>query len=358
MWSPFLTPREKLRPLRRLILLSLNHALLFLLVVLLLPPMHADWISYFSVGFGIAMIAAGALVSRREPPIWHSASQQGALVIALGLFTAVAGPHPVLVVAIVCALLLVTGTALGERWGEALRFLAEVVALVAVLMAFEFVCGPGQVGRVIGVITGLILIGCACLARRVGPSRPAIDWHAVYLAALACGLVDHVVINFLNRSASSPGHPGSVLTISYAVLRVPELPYLAKGFVLAALVLWLAQLGSFERPWWNPFVVIVITLALSRWWQTRGADLIPGWELILVQVVAAIGAVAVLFFWLEGTLPPVWRLVVASTLSVATFLYGILTRDWAIAALGQAFSFASLYEFCGQLAQGPPPSWF
>ena len=49
---------------------------------------------------------------------------------------------------------------------------------------------------------------------------------------------------------------------------------------------------------------------------------------------------------------------VASALSVATFLFGIWTRDWAVTALGQAFSFVSLYEFCAQLSQYPPPPWF
>jgi hypothetical protein len=146
------------------------------------------------------------------------------------------------------------------------------------------------------------------------------------------------------------------LTASMALLRILELPYLGKGLVLAALVLWLAQIGSFERPWWNPLVVVLVTLVLSLWWQKRGVPLIPKWELTLVQVVAALGVVAVLFFWLEGSLPPSWWLVVASLLSVASFIYGILTRDWAIAAVGQAFSFASVYEFCAQLAQNPPPS--
>lgn len=355
-----LAPRDKLGPATRLILLSLNHALFFSLVVLVLPPMHADWISSFSLGFGIAIIVAGALVSRREPTIWSPASRQGALIIALGFFTAVAGPHLVLVVAVVSALLLVTGIALGGRWNEALRLLAEVVALVAVLMALGPVCEPDKAGRMIGIITGFVLIVSACLARWTGASRSAIDWHAVYFAALGMALW-LVTIVYQFPQIIQPlllAIIALALTVSMAVLRVPELPYLAKGFVLAALILWLMQLGSFERPWWNPFVVIVITLALSRWWQTRGAPLIPGWELILVQVVAALGAVALLFFWLEGALTPAWWLVIASVASVATFLYGILTRDWAIAALGQALSFASLYEFCAQLAQSPPPSPF
>ena len=270
-------------------------------------------------------------------------------------FTAVAGPHLVLVVAIVSALLLVTGRALGDRWGEALRFLAGVVALVPFLMAWGSVRDPAKTGRMIGVITGLVLIGSACLARRPGASRAAIDWHAVYFAALGMALWLITVIYQFPEIHQAPllAIAALALTASLAVLRVPELPYLAKGLVLAALILWLAQIGSFERPWWNPALVILITLVLSRWWQTRGAPLIPRWELMLVQVVAALGVVAILFFWLQASLTPSWWLVAASTLSVASFIYGILTRDWAIAGLGQAFTLASLYEFCAQLAQNP-----
>ena len=353
-----LAPRDKLTLVPRLLLLSLNHALFFSLVVLLLPPMHADWISSFSLGLGVAMIGAGALVSRHEPSIWHPAWQQGALVLVLGLSTVVAGPHLVLVVAIVSALLLVTGRALADRWGEALRFLAGVCALIAFLMAFGPIREPGEPGRMIGIITGLVLIGSACLARRAGASRSAIDWHAVYFATLGMTLWLITVVYQFAQINQPPllAIIALALTASLAVLRIPELPYLAKGFVLAALVLWLAQIGSFERPWWNPLVVILITLVLIRWWQMRGAQLIPKWELKLVQVVAALGVVAVLFFWLEDRLTPSWWLVVASGLSVASFIYGILTRDWAIAALGQVFTFASLYEFCAQLSQNPPPS--
>ena len=352
------TPRDKLAPGTRLLLFSLNHALFFSLVVLVLPPMRSDWISAFSLGFGAAMIGAGALARRREPSIWHPASQQGALVVALGLFTAVAGPHLVLVVAIVSALLLVTGRALGERWGEALRFLAGVVALVAFLMALGPVRDPATAGYMI-VITGFVLIGSACLARRPAATSSAIDWHAVYFAALGMALWLITVIYQFPQVYQAPllAIVALALTASMVVLRVPELPYLAKGLVLAALVLWLAQIGSFARPWWHPAVVILITLVLSRWWQIRGAPLIPRWELILVQVVAALGVVSILFFWLQGSLTPAWWLVAASMLSVATFIYGILTRDWAIAGLGQVFTFASLYEFCAQLPQNPPPSW-
>ena len=210
----------------------------------------------------------------------------------------------------------------------------------------------------VGAITGLFLLGSACLARREGASHSSIDWHAVYFAALGMALWLITVVYQCPQINQAPllAIIALALTASIALLRIPELPYLAKGLVLAALVLWLAQIGSFERPWWNPVVVVLVTLALSGWWQTRGAHLIPGWELTLVQAVAALGVVAVLFFWLEGSLIPSWWLVVASALSVASLIYGILTRDWAIAALGQAFSFASLYEFCGQLAQNPPPS--
>lgn len=354
-----LTPRDKLAPETRLLLFSLNHALFFSLVVLVLPPMHADWISPFSLGFGAAMIGAAAFARRQEASIWHPASQQGALVIALGLFTAVAGPHLVLVVAIVSALLLVTGRALNERWDNVLRFGAGVVALFAFLLALSPICDQAKAGRMIGIITGLVLIGSACLARRPGATSSRIDWHATYFAALGMTLWLLTVIYQFPHVHQAPllAILALALTASLAVLRVPELPYLAKGLVLAALVIWLAQIGTFERPWWNPAVVILVTLVVSQWWQTRGAALIPRWELMLVQVVAALSVVAILFFWLQAGLGHSWWLVAASTLAVASFIYGILTRDWAIAALGQSFTLASLYEFCAQLAQNPPPSW-
>jgi hypothetical protein len=342
----------------RLLLLSLNHALFFSLVVLVLPPMHADWISLFALGFGLLMVIAAFLIKQCDRSVWHPASQQGLLVFALGLFTVVAGPHWALVLAVTSALLLVTGRALAERWTTALRIASGIFAFAACLLAWKTVSEPSDTGRMVGLIAGLVLLGCACLARPAGTASSKIDWRVVYFAALGTALLLVTIIYQFPPVIQAPllAIAAFAITISAGVIRVPELPYLAKGFVLAALVLWLAQIGSFTRPWWNPVIVILVTLYISRWWQTRGAHLIPKWELILVQVVAAIGVVAVLFFWLEGSLTSRWWLVVASTLSVASFFYGVVTRDWAIAVLGQTFSIASLYEFCAQLSQNPSPS--
>jgi hypothetical protein len=355
----FLTSRGKLGPGTRLILLSLNHTLFLWLVVFVLPPMRTNWLCGFSIVLGAGVIGAGALASRQEPAIGRPAVRQGVLLILLGLFTAMTGLHLTLVVAITAALLLVTAQASDYRWGQALRLLAAVMALIAVLMAFGPVRDPGEAGRMIGIFTGLVLVACACLARHPNdPGSSVINWHAVFFAALGMALWLVTIVYQFPQVSQPPLLVilALALTISLALVRVPELPYLAKGFVLAALILWLAQLGSFERPWWNSLLVVVITLVLSRWWQTRGAQLIPKWELVLVQVVAALGVIAVLFFWLEAGLTPGWWLVAASLLSVTSFFYGILTRDWAITALGQAFSFAALFEFSAQLSQNPPPS--
>jgi hypothetical protein len=353
-----LVARQKLAASSRLLLLSLNHGLFVTLVILVLPPMHSDWISPFSLGFGFLMIVAGLVIKQRETLLRHPALQQGALIMSLGLFTAVAGPHAALATAIAGALFLVTGNALGGRLEQGLRILSGVAALTAFLLALNQVCETSRAGRMIGIIVGVVLIGCARLVRPPDASQSAIDWRAVYFAALGLALWLITIIYQFPPVIEAPllAIMAFAFTISVAVVGVPELPYLAKGFVLGALTLWLMQTGSFTRPWWNPVVVVLVTLFVTRWWQTRGAHLIPKWELSLVQVVAAIGIIAVLFFWLEGSLiPPSW-LVVASALSFVTFCYGIVTRDWAIAVLGQAFSTASLYEFCAQLPQSPAPS--
>jgi len=94
----------------------------------------------------------------------------------------------------------------------------------------------------------------------------------------------------------------------------------------------------------------------SRWWQTRGAQLIPKWELTLVQLVAALGVVA-------G--PVLLARRQANSFLVAGGSFGSLGRELHLrnsdARLGHhrartVFTLASLYEFCAQLSQNPPPS--
>jgi len=70
----------------------------------------------------------------------------------------------------------------------------------------------------IGIITGLVLIGSACLARRAGASRSAIDWHAVYFATLAMTLW---LITVVYQFAQSNQPPLLVIRPSPLLLRSP-----------------------------------------------------------------------------------------------------------------------------------------
>jgi hypothetical protein len=352
----FLTPPERLAREQRLAIISLDHALFFSLVIFLLPPMYANWLSGFSIAFGVAMTGTAALIGMRDPPFWHPASRQGFLVIALGLMTLFSGPSLALVGAIVSSLLLVTANAMTQWRSKALLLLAGAVALAATLLASESIQHSAQNGRTIGVLTGLILICNACGAVRTMASDLARGWVGFYFAALG-GLLWFWTILYRLPAIQQPptlALTGFALVLSFAFARVAAFPYVGSGLVLASQILWLHQIGSFIRPWWNPLLVVLVTLFLSAWWRGQGRTLTPGKWLKMVQIVAAIGVVAVLFFWLAPSLSPRAWLLTTSILAVATLLWGFGLRDRALAALGQSFAIVCIYEFVVQISRNPP----
>jgi hypothetical protein len=351
----FLTRRERLAPEQRLALVSFDHALFFSLVIFLLPPMYANWLSGFSVIFGAAMIGVAALIGIREPLFRYPASRQGILVTALGLMTLFSGPSLALVGAIVSSLLLVTASAMTQWRSKALLLSAGSVASVAALLAL----GPiqhGQNGRTIGILMGLILICNAAGAVRITASDSTRGWLGFYFAALGGSLWLWTVLYRLPAVQQPPtlALSGFAVVLAFSFARAAAYPYVGSGLLLASQILWFQQIGSFIRPWWNPLLVILVTLFLSGWWREQRRTLISGKGLRIIQVVAAIGVVAVLFFWLAPDLSPRSWLVTASILAVATLLWGFGLRDWDLAILGQSFAIVCIYEFVVQISWNPP----
>ena len=63
----------------------------------------------------------------------------------------------------------------------------------------------------------------------------------------------------------------ALLTASVYVMRVREFALLGQGLLLIAHAVWLAPFcdGAIPPPWWNPLLMIAITLGLSHWWQRQ-----------------------------------------------------------------------------------------
>jgi hypothetical protein len=169
---------------------------------------------------------------------------------------------------------------------------------------------------------------------------------------------------------------GLLLTLSIYVLRVREITVLGQGYLLLGHFAWMANSLSEKSspPWWNPILLIGITLALSHWWQSQRLtrqlpnaaktapvsgdplELLPYELAQFCQLVFALAIVAILYLWLSVQVQaPTW-LVVSSLLAIGLTVYGVSTRSWWLAAFGQVFLLISGGQFVWQLAQAKP-SW-
>jgi len=148
------------------------------------------------------------------------------------------------------------------------------------------------------------------------------------------------------------------LTFSIYVLRVREITVLGQLFLLLAQFMWLFHFLTVRPPWWNPLLVIGVTIALSHWWQHQKVVLVTRNLFVGVTGVFALAAVGIALAWLQPLVSaPAW-LVVASLLAVATTGYGLLTRAWPLAVAGQIFLGVSVWAFLRQLIESEPEWYF
>jgi uncharacterized membrane protein len=148
-----------------------------------------------------------------------------------------------------------------------------------------------------------------------------------------------------------------LLTFSFYLLRVPEIPLLSQGYTVLAQAAWVGYFvlepGRLP-PWWNPVLLIAITLVLSHWWQRQKfPELHPQFGLAC-QGVYALAIVGVIYGWLAPKTDAGPWLVVTSLLAVGITAYGVFTRAWLLAACGQIFMVVSAVQFALQLGQSKP----
>src|SRR5262249_48791472 len=145
---------------------------------------------------------------------------------------------------------------------------------------------------------------------------------------------------------------GLVLTLSIYILRVPEIPRLAQGYLAISQAVWLANFAVANRglpPWWNSAALIGIILCLSHWWQKQKVLETPNQVRSIGQGAYALALVGVLYYWLSPAVSPTAWLGVAPLLALALTLYGVATRAWLLAAFGQIFVLVSVLHFGSRL---------
>jgi hypothetical protein len=152
-----------------------------------------------------------------------------------------------------------------------------------------------------------------------------------------------------------------LFTASIYLLRLPELTCLGQGYLILAQLVWLYRAvdpSHQPMPWWNPAMLIAITLAVSHWWQKQKimpmrSDLTGMW-----QAIYALSIVGVIYFWQEPRFTPANWLAVTCLLALVVTGYGVWTRAWWLALCGQIFLAVSIVQFAGQLLDSNKPEWW
>ena len=208
---------------------------------------------------------------------------------------------------------------------------------------------------------GVLMLADALLAHRHGP--PAVSGmlrpQITFCTALA--LVVWLAVTWHGTAREHfplvLAAEALLLTFSFYLLRVPEIPLLSQGYTLLAQAAWVGYFvwepGRLP-PWWNPVLLIVITLVLSHWWQKQKFPELRSQFGLACQGVYALAIVGVLYAWLAPRTDVAAWLAITSLLAVGITAYGVFTRAWLLAACGQIFMVVSAAQFALQLDEAKP----
>ena len=358
----FLSKHEKLAGQNRAGFLTLNNGAFFTMFVLTMLQVRHGGFWEFSLVYGAVLLAL-AEVTRRllpaEPLAKNSYLTQGLLLVTIGLILKFTGLKLALLLGAESVVLLTLGGARGS-------LILEIGAYISGALAV----GWGIHGLERNNLRGLLLDGAlgAMMAfnafwshRRTRESKTLVRPVPAFFTILA--LVSWLATTWYNTSpANFPlalAVEALALSLSIYPLRIREFALFGQGFLVLGQLAWLNNIQpNVAPPWWNPALLIAVSLALSHWWQRQkvvagGPQLNWFW-----QGLYSLAIVAVLYFWLNPLVgAPDW-LALTSLLAIGITAYGVLMRAWFLAASGQVLLYVSAGQFAIQLWKQKPEWYF
>jgi hypothetical protein len=356
----FLSRDSKLAGVNRVTFLTVNNGAFFVAFVLTMWQARTGGFWQFALGYG-ALLAALSVVAGRslstEPGARTGYLLQGVLLITVGFIAKFSGPDLGLILAAESVVLLFLA---GQRRNVTLETFGCGVAVLAmfwtVLGMERFNTGDLWLGIGVGV---LLLFNAVRLSQRA--EAPAGDRLSPG-PALFVGLGLLVWLVTVWNNTTDVHRPVALaivatgLTAAIYLVRVREIPLMGQGYLVLAQLLWLGETlvpGS-TRPWWNPAVVLAISLGIGHWWQRQASLSVPAWLPRLLQGVYGLAFALILHAWLQPQLSnPAW-LVWTGLLALAMVGYAVATRAWLLAAAGQIFVLSMIWQFGHQLHEAAP----
>jgi uncharacterized membrane protein len=357
----FLSKHEKFAGPNRAGFLTLNNGAFFTMFLLTMLQVHHGGFWKFSLGYGVVLLGLAALARwtlAAEPLTKNSYLTQGLLLATVGLITKFAGLKLALLLGTESVVLLTLGLL---RQSLVLQIGAYLSGALAVGWGIASLERNNLHGLYLGAALGALMTFNAFWSHRRSaaeddeyPIRPVPAYFTILALAswLATTWYNTTPANFPLALAVE----ALALTFSIYVLRLRELVLFGQGYLLLGQFAWLwhSILPSASPPWWNPALMIAVTVGLSHWWQRQKVLVTDSRGPLFWQGFYALALVGVLYFWLNPLVgAPAW-LMLTSLLAVGITAYGVFTRMWFLAAFGQIFLLVSGVQFVWQLSQTKP----
>ena len=321
--------------------------------------------------FGVEALLLTLTLGQRRLPELAVLGQGYILLAQLAWFVGALDNRPIfseklaaLQLALVIGLESVGQLVLGmRRQSPALRVGGYFSAMMAVGWGLAGLEKFGTPGLCTGATLSALMVlnaywsGRATISAVGGSLRPLPGFYTV-LALIIC-----VLTTWFNTSeANFPlvlAIEAVLLTVSIYWLRVPEIPLFGQGCLVLALLAWQVHALSpgTTLPWWNPLLLIGVTLGLSHWWQRQRVLVCRSQVGGAWQFLYALGVVGLLYSWLHPKVDAGAWLALVSLLGVGVTAYGVGMRAWWLAACGQILVLIGGAEFVRQLMAGKP-EWY
>jgi hypothetical protein len=272
----FLSKHERFVGPERAGFLTLNNGAFFTMFLLTMLQVHHGGFWKFSLGYGSVLLGLAALARwtlAAEPLTKNSCLTQGLLLATVGLITKFAGLKLALLLGTESVVLLTVGLL---RQSLVLQIGAYLSGALAVGWGIASLERNDVPGLYLGAALGALMTFNACWSQRRSmaeddeyPIRPAPTYFT--LLALAIWLATTWYNTTPSNFPLALAVEALVLTFSVYLLRLRELVLLSQGFLLLGQFAWLWRfiLPSTLPPWWNPALMIAVTLGLSHWWQRQ-----------------------------------------------------------------------------------------
>ena len=337
----FLSRAKDFPPHRRVPFLTFNNGAFFVLALLHLRGWQSDSLGQFAMGFGAILLGLAWFSRTREKDDLYLDGAylvQGLGIFTLGVLTELSGFQLVLALAVQGTILLCLA---GPRHG----WVHRLAAGIALFLAFALSLGKEGFGvndaLVRWSLAGVFLVD-VWLVRHFRKSEPQPEWSWVALGYSLLA-VTHLAIT-VDRTVP-PESLGLVycggallLVLLGTGLRLPELAVAGQLPAVFSVLAFFGQTSIAKESVGSLVAHVVTPLALTHWWQ-RWAP--RGWcvggGLFSALFVVAASKV------LHGFAPAEWFPLTLVALSVGSLVYGVATRTWVTALLGQLVVFCAAW---------------